>query len=635
MSATLVHASALPVVTPSEGAVGDGAIALRTATASVRAIALDAVGSWRSIGSVLSAPGTLDELPQAMDAAGTRADDAASAGAAVATALDVFADQVAAIRRSRRALLDDIEELRALVAASDVHDAVPAAHRQVNDELLDRSRRLRARWHRAQADLAEAFRAHTGTAPGIFPGIGPAALEPPLVMADLDGGARAFDDALRLPMLARLAAAGSSALEQWAAEHPRDAQRLLDEPPDADLVRRWWAQRGADERAALIAGLSVVVGNLGGVTYADRGRANRRTLDVELPRARARYRALTRTLSRIGSDGLTSAERAEYRALAERIGTLQALHRTIRAGSGGTPRSIVALTLGSPPLAAVAVGDLDTATNVTVNVPGMGSTVARSIEAWTGGAENLLGEQRRVATRHGNGQALATVAWIGYDTPAMPPSTEVLRSEKAEEGAHHLGRFLRGVSGTRRWEAGDHLSVVAHSYGTTTATLAVADTPVDNVVLLASAGIDPRVPDVRALAVPDGHVWASQAGADHVANIGRGAVESWKPGFGTGRPTTDGNPFTTNRTLVVPVPSTHTHDPGSDSWGARTFSSDDAWIDGQHLDGVDGHGATPATEAALAGVARTGSGYLDASTTSLRNTALTSLGHQPDGRTIP
>lgn len=633
MSATLIDASALPAVSPTAGNVSDGASALLSATAGVRSAAGDATRAWAGIGSVLRSPGATDALPRAMDAVGRTASDLASAGAAVSAALEAFAVEVATVRKRRRALLADIEELRARVAASDSDDAVPHEYRADNDDLHTRARRLRAEWEQAQDDLTRVIRSQVGDGSPFLPGLGGGMIAPPLVMTDFGRVARNFGDALRLPLLKELAARGPQALEQWAAEHPDRARRLLDAPPDAETVKGWWNALSADERTALITGLSAVVGNLNGVLYADRGLANRHTLEVELPRARARYEELSARVAR--AEPLSVAERQEYAALAERVGALEALKRTLLASTAAAPRTIIALTLGHPPLAAVAVGNMDTATNVTVDVPGMGSSVAGSMEAWTGGAENLYNEQRKVAQQTGASRDVATVAWLGYEAPAMPLSTEVLRSTKAEAGARHLGDFLDGVAAARGWPHGEHLSVVAHSYGTTTATLAAAHTPVDNLVLLASAGVDPRVPNVGAVSVPEGHVWASQAKSDFTANVGRGAIEVPKPGFGGDQPISEANPFASNRTLVLPLPSTHPLNPGSDAWGARTFSSNDERVDGDDLPGSDGHGATPATEAALAGNPVTERGYLDAETSSIRNTAYTSLGYTPDGKKLP
>lgn len=624
MTATLIDEPALPDVRPVAGAVVDGADALRNATAGLRAAAHDAGRTWSGIDAVLRSPGATDALPRAMDAPVATADGLASAGAAVAAALETFADQVTTVRRRRRALLADIEELRARVSASGGNDTVPVEHRADNDELHGRARRLRSRWAQAQDDLNGVFRARSGSGGLFLPGLG-GGTAPPLVMVDLAGVARGFDDALRLPLLRQLAARGPEALGRWAAEHPHEAARLLDHPPAARTVAAWWDGLGTDERTALVTGFSAVVGNLEGVRYADRARANRHTLEVELPRARARYAALSADIAR--SRPLSVAERAEYTLLAERVGALAALDRTLRASTAAAPRTVVALTLGSPPLAAVAVGDLDTASRITVAVPGMGNTVAGDIEAWTAGAGNLREAQRSAADRLGVDRDVATVAWIGYDTPDMPPSVEVLGSRKAAAGAVRLRSFLEGASGTRGWPAGAHLAVVAHSYGTTTATLAVAQTPVADLTLLASAGIDPSVPDARAVEVPRGHVWASQADRDFVANVGRGSVELPLP--------TAGDASAPDRVTVADLASTHRLDPRAPGWRARTFSSDDEVIEGRSFRGSDGHAATPAAEAALRGEPGKDVGYLDRGTSSLRNTAYTSLGFTPGGRKIP
>lgn len=633
MSQGLIDERALPTVTPTSGAVGDSATALKSSTTQVEHDAEAAQDSWSGIGAALSSPGATDALPQAMTSAVHTAGGLAKAASSVATALDAFAVDVAAIRKTRRSLAADIEELRNRVAASDSDDAVPAEHQADNDDLHARAARLRTRWSTAQDELDQAIRGQVGRTPQLFPPLSGNTLAPPFAMVDFAEASRAFGDAATLPLLTALAGQGPDALRKWAAAHPARAQRMLDHPPATGDVKAWWSGLGSAVRDALVTGLSMVVGNLDGVRYADRGRANRHSLDTEFRKALADRIEMQGRVTRGGP--LSAAERARYEALIERIEALQSLALTLSASVSSAPRTIVSLTLGDPPLAAVAIGDLDIATNVTVTVPGMGNTVAESMQGWTGGAENLYNEQRRAAGVLGADRNVATIAWMGYDTPQMPPSPEVLRSTKALDGAVRLSRFLTGVSGTRGWAAGDHLSVVAHSYGTTTATLAAAKTPVGNLTLLASAGIDDRVPDVHAVQVPAGHVWASQAKSDFVANIGRGVVEAPRLGFGGDQPINTGNPLTSNRSLALQLWSTHTRNPGDTDWGARTFSSNDDMIDGITLSGSDDHGATPATEAMIDDEPVTSRGYLDTETTPLYNAARTSLGYTPEGQKIP
>ncbi len=90
----------------------------------------------------------------------------------------------------------------------------------------------------------------------------------------------------------------------------------------------------------------------------------------------------------------------------------------MRDSTAERPYTIVSLTLGRPPLAAIAVGDMDTATRVTTAVPGMGTTVEGGMRSWAGGAANLREAQIAAATTLGVDQDVATVAWVGYDTPS-------------------------------------------------------------------------------------------------------------------------------------------------------------------------------------------------------------------------
>lgn len=198
-------------------------------------------------------------------------------------------------------------------------------------------------------------------------------------------------------------------------------------------------------------------------------------------------------------------------------------------------------------------------------------------------------------------------------------------------GARNLGAFLNGVSASRGWSGGEHLSVVGHSYGTTTATLATARTPVSNLTLLASAGVDTSLPSVSEVDVPRNHVWASQANDDYIANIGRGSLEV----RGFERDGLQPSVVTRTRSQTLEFYSQHPLNPADEDWGARTFSADDETIDGTTYVGSDGHAATPATEALQNHESVRERGYLDSGTSPLRNTAYTSLGYTPDGKKIP
>jgi hypothetical protein len=127
---------------------------------------------------------------------------------------------------------------------------------------------------------------------------------------------------------------------------------------------------------------------------------------------------------------------------------------------------------------------------------------------------------------------------------------------------------------------------------------AATQTPIENLTLLASAGADSSIDSTRDLKVEWSHVWASEAVADGVADIGRW---TWT--------------------------SEHPNNPTDASFGAHVFSSEDAVTDYYRaLEGSDGHPATPQIDASLEGKTTSDYGYLDMNSTPLYNTAVTTLG---------
>ncbi|WP_344995852.1 alpha/beta hydrolase, partial [Tsukamurella soli] len=145
---------------------------------------------------------------------------------------------------------------------------------------------------------------------------------------------------------------------------------------------------------------------------------------------------------------------------------------------------------GGDGVAVVSVGDLDTADNVGVIVPGMGTTVS-SIATLGPSAARLYSAARTSAPAETD----ATVVWIGYDAPSGPRAlAQVVTSERARRGGDELRADLRDIA-AMRGARDPHLVVFAHSYGSTTMGYAGAGGAlapvVDSVVLLGSPGAGP------------------------------------------------------------------------------------------------------------------------------------------------
>jgi len=245
----------------------------------------------------------------------------------------------------------------------------------------------------------------------------------------------------------------------------------------------------------------------------------------------------------------------------------------------------MSLTADSPPLAAVSIGNLDTADDITYAVPGMGTTT-EGMGDWVRTAQNIATLQDQVDS----GRQHAVVAWVGYETPPVPVAQggfDVLGTELAEKGGRALAADLSALDIIR---PSAEVNVVAHSYGTTTASIALSqgEAQVDSFVTLGSAGLPPEVDQAGKLKAE--HVFAGQAQDVWAVDPAGGDQWAW-----TGR-----------------ASWAHPVNPIDPSFGAHTFS-------------VAGEGTQlPVTDHGVSTAA--GTGYLDLRTESLRNVALATTG---------
>lgn len=347
------------------------------------------------------------------------------------------------------------------------------------------------------------------------------------------------------------------ALTALLRARPDLISRLEQTTPDE--VAPWWRRLSSEQQNVLITEAPGVIGNLGGVAYAARDRANRIVLSEALEAAR-----------HIGS-----CESDQVRAL----------EAVERASSGNT---LVSLVLDHPPLAQVAVGDLDAAEFVSFIVPGMNTTVGKDIESYANTAGQLRMEQAQVSGR--SIDKIAVIAWLGYHPPLSDPllqAPEVLSDERARTGAASLAGDILSLRASRDYGGDLHdVSVIGHSYGTDVSTLALRRVGADHLVLLGSAGVSDQIRSTADLHVPAGQVFASQGMQDEWAPVGQGLS------------------FRT--------------DPTNATFGAHTFWSEKTTIGGIRLDGITNHGPT--------GEAASGPSYLDPGTSSFRYTAMASMG---------
>jgi Alpha/beta hydrolase len=178
--------------------------------------------------------------------------------------------------------------------------------------------------------------------------------------------------------------------------------------------------------------------------------------------------------------------------------------------------------------AAVAVGNPDTATDISVTVPGLGSSTKDSLPGMVTEARNLQRAAETELRRLGRSGSVVTIAWMGYDPPANPIKTtsprdlwSTIGDDRARDGAAALAPYLEHV---RANNPGTHLSLFGHSYGSLTASLALQQLngrglhPVNDAVFYGSPGLEIYSPDQLGLA--NGHAYVMRAiGEDPIPEL--------------------------------------------------------------------------------------------------------------------
>lgn len=318
-------------------------------------------------------------------------------------------------------------------------------------------------------------------------------------------------------LIAALRAADTTAEAVDLAGRAPDVPSLIHDveqiAKDPAAVNAWWLALSRAEREALKVARPEAIGNLDGIPLADRDESNR-----------AQLSALYNTLKeREKDDELWSAHDKDLMAKTKEI------YRALGAAEGqldenGEPVAGF-LMIFDPGAshgdghAAIAFGNPETADHVSVNVPGLTSTM-NNFSGVAGDAAHV----REMAARQGAGM-VASIAWLGYDAPDFDRSLDGIRDGlgvtgegKAAAGAKDLSHFVDGLRATRTGHDPAHLTVIGHSYGSVTvAKAAGGDMHADDVVLVGSPGVGDENAKVSDL---HGRVYVGASDEDFVSHLG-------------------------------------------------------------------------------------------------------------------
>ncbi|WP_146134280.1 alpha/beta hydrolase [Glaciihabitans tibetensis] len=309
-----------------------------------------------------------------------------------------------------------------------------------------------------------------------------------------------------VPLLRQLGYLPERTLSSFLSAHPAIVPELLAAPPAATEVTGWWASLDSAATATLAEAAPQLVGNLEGIPASVRNEANRRWLNQSIT---------SREDTAATSDSRTLAAQAE-----RELHMLGEVEDALGTQKSVPARSLLSVDPEGQGRAAVVLGDLAEADYVTFLVPGMFFTIDGQINDWTDDAARIYDEQvswLNLISETDSEEAaktVAVIAWMGYETPNL---TNIGSLDLAEKGRDALAGAIQGLLAERSSDE-PYVSVVAHSYGTTAALMAVTeyDFSIDALALVGSPGSAAQ--SVDELHVRDGNVFVGEAAWDPVPN---------------------------------------------------------------------------------------------------------------------
>ena len=292
---------------------------------------------------------------------------------------------------------------------------------------------------------------------------------------------------------------------------------------DPEPVKRWWDSLSPTERERLAAEHPEQLGNLNGVPVATRDYANRKVMNQDLERVRHAASgagvSAEAVLAELGKYGLTQADVTRHRYA---VKVQKGIDVNARKNPDGSPKYPVFLhtyepeAFGGQGRAALAIGNPDEADNTTVLVPGTGNSVRDGYFERPDGL-NVYQETQSAAPDKKN----SVVLWMGYDAPDSPTDLRIAATGLAREGGSLLTPDVNAFDVTNG-DKDSHVTVVGHSYGSTTVADAAAGFGMhtDDVVLVGSPGTDLAKSAADFHLPQGGNLYVGAASSDPVTHLG-------------------------------------------------------------------------------------------------------------------
>jgi pimeloyl-ACP methyl ester carboxylesterase len=274
---------------------------------------------------------------------------------------------------------------------------------------------------------------------------------------------------------------------------------------DPRAMAKWWDSLTLAQRAAAMAEHAGMLGNIDGLPAEVRDEANRLRMADDLERLEA--------LERDGA--LTESEEqalANIRNIVKNIADRESHVDPITGEKAHAQLYIYdPYAFNGDGRFAIATGNLDDADHVATMVSGV-TTDAEGKSATA--SLNVYDE-----SRWASGDSVAVLDWVGYDAPSGWDTPGAATEGMAREGAELLASDVEGLRASRSDDPA-HLTVIGHSYGSTTSGIAASEYELDadDLVLNGSPGVP--ADDAGDLSTGHDHTWVGSNSQDAVTLLG-------------------------------------------------------------------------------------------------------------------
>jgi len=293
----------------------------------------------------------------------------------------------------------------------------------------------------------------------------------------------------------------------------------------------WWRLLSPTQQQQVIRQHPDWIGNSDGLPFAARDLANRALIIPARERLLGEQRRLEGAVADSWFGGAFTNDDAALGQVRDKLTALATISTIL--GRPGERQLLLVDLSGERAQAAVARGNVDTADNVAVFVPGMSANVTDALTVYDGTMGELQQRSELESSRVEGGRAdgtltatAAVVTWVGYQAPQLGwdllGDNSVADDHAARSGAAQLVPFLQGIDAARDHRA--HLTLLGHSYGSTVAGLALQEhTGVNDAVFFGSPGLGTS--STQNLLLDGGSTYYIEARRDVVGDLGYFGVD--------------------------------------------------------------------------------------------------------------